>query len=90
MKSAKDVANDIQKWIDGGSRPDEWKMGEWVRVLESFSPEAARIPIDTNMILNAKEAEKVGMERITISVPIRDILYGPARLPQSRSSSEGT
>lgn len=33
------------------------------------------IPVDLNMIANAKEAEKAGLDRITISVPIKDILY---------------
>lgn len=31
------VADDIQKWIDQGSRPDEWKMAEWVAKLRNHA-----------------------------------------------------
>lgn len=44
------------------------------------------IPIDHSMILNAKEAEKVGMDRITISVPVKDILYEAPRSAIERNA----
>jgi hypothetical protein len=45
---------------------------------------AVSVPVDFNMIANAKEAEKVGMDRITISVPVKDILYAS---PSSETAS---
>lgn len=33
------VSSDIQKWIDAGDRPDEWKMKEWVHILRSQQAE---------------------------------------------------
>jgi hypothetical protein len=42
---------------------------------------------DWNTILNAKEAEKLGRDRITISVPVKDILYGTP-LPSADTKRE--
>lgn len=42
IKSAQDVADDIEKWIDSVPHPDEWKMREWVAVLRALPTEARR------------------------------------------------
>lgn len=52
------------------------------KALESAQPEARRtIPVDDNMIRNAEHAKKVGMSRVTMSVPV-DWILGGEELPQ--------
>lgn len=33
--AAQKTADDMEKWFDGGLRPDEWKLREWVDALRT-------------------------------------------------------
>lgn len=77
---------DSGMWKYADKREDV-NPGEHYQVEALFALSAGlsmSIPIDMNMVLNAKEAEKVGMERITISVPVKDILYATPSATEGR------